>query len=181
MKLTCKYCGKIVSDDIPENIIIAGIIECFECSETKVSRIEGTEDANYVDMEQSEIKADRNHRSQIQEQDYVKNCRDPAFHVEDGRDTDCIVFRHGFIEIVDNKFSDDDVFYISKDDISKGLDIVKRLTNRNHNAKFSVDFWFPRHKLRRIIHFDETCREYSTKVWVANKRIMTRLANWNRE
>jgi len=121
-------------------------------------------------MNQSELKADRDRRADRQSEDEVRQLKDAgciAFIVD--REIDTYASKDGKIWLCDNKFSDNDIFYIDSSDIAKGLDYRIELAKSllfKVEVGFRVDMWFPRYKShnRRYIIFTEQDRGWSMKV-----------------
>jgi len=131
-------------------------------------------------MNEAEKKAERVAESTRQEQDEVKAQRDAgnlAWRI--AREIDTLCFdKSGIIYITDCKFSDDDVFYITSQDVAKGLDTVLAIQEcvgrYGVPVRFRVDMHFRRHRSRnrKYITITELDRGYSIKVTRA-KRIST--------
>jgi Holliday junction resolvase len=121
-------------------------------------------------MTEAELKADRCRRADRQEEDEVKALRDKgyvAYRID--REIDTVAIKDGEIWLCDCKFSDNGEFYISKEDIAKGLDTVLEWAKSTVNKipiRFRIDMHFPRHKThnRKYILVTEYDRGYSIKV-----------------
>ena len=121
-------------------------------------------------MNDSELKAQRDKRADRQSEDEVKALKDAgyiAFIVD--REIDTYASKDGRVWLCDNKFSDNDLFYIDSTDIAKGLDYRLELAKSmlfKVEVGFRVDMWFPRYKShnRRYIIFTEQDRGWSMKV-----------------
>ena len=115
-------------------------------------------------------RAERDSRAYRQQEDEVRALRDAhylAFNID--REIDTIAFKQGRIWLCDNKYSDNDIFYIDSKDIAKGLDQAQKLAEKldfKIEVYFRIDMFFPRHKSknRRYIICTESDRGWSIRV-----------------
>ncbi len=121
-------------------------------------------------LSDSELRADRDRRADRQQMAEVATLRRShhmAWVID--REFDTIAFKDGRVWLCDNKFTDNDVFYIDSKDIAKGLDQrigLAQALDFKVEVGFRIDIHFARHrsKNRKYILFTETDRGWSLKV-----------------
>ncbi len=121
-------------------------------------------------LSEAEARADRDRRADKQEMAEVARLRS-SHHGAWGihREFDTLAIKDGTAWLCDNKFTDNDVFYIDSKDIAKGLherEKFAKAVNFQLEVIFRFEMFFPRHKSknRKYIIVTEADRGWSLKV-----------------
>lgn len=126
-------------------------------------------------MNEAELKAQRNEEATRQEQDEVRSQKDKgnvAYRIAREIDTLTVDIKDGVIWLCDCKHTEngEDFFYITSQDVAKGLDEVLKwrdgLGRYGVPVRFRVDMFFKRHRSNnhKYIPITEFDRGYSIKV-----------------